>query len=102
MRLREYVNFYILIPLFGSVVVDNGVVAVVFAVVVTIDVVVGVLVVIDVVVSVFVVINVTVVVVVGAENTIIYIDYIFSIETLRYPGYLFSITCININYLDHN
>jgi hypothetical protein len=68
MRLREYVIFHILVPLFGSVVVDNGVVTVVVAVfvavVVVIDVVVGVL-----------------VVVVGAENTITYIDYIFSNKT---------------------
>ena len=62
-----------LVPLFGSVVVDNGVFAVVVADAVVIDVVVGLLVLIDVVIG--------VVFVVGAENTIIYIDYIFSIKT---------------------
>jgi hypothetical protein len=67
MRLEEYVNFHLLLPLFSSVVLDNGVVAVVASLVV-IDVVVGLLVVVD-------------VVVVGAENTITYIYYICTIKT---------------------
>ena len=68
MRLEEYVYFHLLLPLFSSVVLDNGVVAVVASLVV-IDVVVGLLVLIDVVIG--------VVFVVGAENTIKYIYYIF-------------------------
>jgi hypothetical protein len=62
MRLREYINFHILLPWFGTVVVDNVEVAVVVAVVVAFDVVVGVHVVVD--------------VFVGAESTFTYTGYI--------------------------
>ena len=57
--IKRICKIHILVPFFGSVVVGNGLVAVVVAIFVVIDVVVGVL-------------------VVGTDNKITNIDYIFS------------------------